>query len=193
MLIIWINLIVITPLDCQTHEARLNDCLHSYGRAASGNIEASKTLFSLYLAMQMPSAASNELAYAEAFKDKYNDVQAELGNGIVSAPKPDLYASAKHYQQRTFHVMQSQAQTCQQLNLQVQWQNAFYPQPLHYASEQILIDEDVLQNAPFHTQHRYQIPKHEYDEQIQTPTEDSSVDGINDMYSIIQQSQDFEL
>jgi len=182
---------VITPLDCQTHEARLNDSLHSYGRTASGNIEASKALFSLYLAMQMPSAASNELAYAEAFSD--NDAQAEFGNGIVSAPKPDLYASAKHYQQHSFNVMQSQAQTCQQLNHQVQWQNAFYPQPLHYASEQILIDEEVLQNAPFHTQHRHQIPKHEYDEQIQTPTEDSSVAGTNDMYSIIQQSQDFEL
>lgn len=180
-----------TPLDWQTQETRLNNSLYSSAGQTGENSHASKALFNLYLSMQMPNVASHNMEHASAIELPDNDEKQYPGIELSSAPKSSLYAKDSDYQRHILNVERLANTSQQNLASAIQWQNAFFPQPLHYASEQVLIDEAVLENTSFYTQHLHQAHEKENIQATNSYAQSTENSPPDDLFSLIQASQDY--
>lgn len=178
-------------LDWLVHEARLNNSLHigkSSATNGSGYENTPGSLFSLYLAMQLPNTANN-VAYE--FEANIQNTSSENTTELPSAPKSALYATEADYSRHISYVKRLQlainSANNNSISTNIHWQNSFFPQALHHAAEQILIDDEVKHNMPYQTQLLFQMPKQEA---ASTFKEQESVNET-DLFSVIQDAENF--
>ncbi|MFW8589498.1 hypothetical protein ACOI22_01710 [Glaciecola sp. 2405UD65-10] len=179
-------------LNWLVHEARLNNSLHKIKNdAANGSVHGNTpgSLFSLYLAMQLPNTA-NDIPYE--FDANVQNPSLEHVLELPSAPKSPLYASESDYSRHLLYIERLQSainsSNNHSISSDIHWQNSFFPQALHHAAEQILIDDEVKHNMPYQTQLLHQTAPQE-----EAANTSKTQEPLNetDLFSVIQDAENF--
>lgn len=172
---------MIKQIEIQAQDIRLNKSLHESSSQAA--------LFNLYLSMLSGPSTRND-AINEALDD---DESLYASIECTTPPKANLYAQHEDYQKHIKFV--DSIHSSVNPNILIQWHQHFSPQPLHYAHEQTVLSNDVLENSPYHTQRKLKQFEQNSLDNSNAPsfTPSHSEYDMSDLYSLTKEAKAFVL